>query len=105
MARSIRVILQPTPSPTGSGGSGRANLVSGVRLELSRLAGGGSQAVPDEELPAKLVFHVHLFNRVRTAEPEKKIQVATLEGQIILRGAQLTPIFVNARDEVDEPKR
>src|SRR6478609_1291309 len=100
MARAIRVILQPSPRPRSGSDVAHPNVVKGLLVGLLQLGSGGSLGKRDAESPAKLVFHVSMFKRIRgvaSATPEKVTKVATLEGTLIFRGPARSSVFVNGQ--------
>lgn len=101
MARAIRVILQPSPRPRAGNDVVHPNVVKGFRVDLLQLGAGASLAKRDAESPAKLIFHVSMFKRVRgiaSAAPEETLKVATLEGTVVFRGASRSPVFINGQN-------
>jgi outer membrane protein OmpA-like peptidoglycan-associated protein len=70
---------------------------------LTRRGAGESQATLGDPVPAKLIFHVALFKRIRGATAEKTLKLATLEGTIALLGRSRVPVFINGKGDDGGP--
>src|SRR6478609_8835368 len=101
MARAIRVLLKPSPPPRAADSS-QANLVRGASVSFVQHGAGKSGATSAPQ-PAKLLFHVLMFKRIRGAAAEKTLLVASIEGTLVLRGQSRTPVFINGLDESGLP--
>lgn len=103
MPKAIRALLEPVPKPVPSTNGVRRNLVRGVRIAFTRRGAGESQATLGDPVPAKLIFHVALFKRIRGATPEKTLKLATLEGTLALLGRSRVPVFINGKSAEGDP--
>src|SRR4051794_1103884 len=92
MPRSLRLKLDPIPNLDPRG----AREVEGVRLQFADLGRGSSSADRAQPATAKIIFRLALREKARDdSEPERQ-ELGTLEGQIELRGDELSPMFVIA---------
>lgn len=94
MASQLRVVMTPFPAPKAQPEpDDPPHFVRGLILGLEAFGAGASQAAIGSPKPAKLVFHMHLFKRVRGALEKQEERLAELEGSLVLK-SRLQPIFV-----------
>ena len=94
MPRALRLKLDPIPDLDPDG----PREVAGGRLQFGDLGKGSSSANQAEPASGRITFRLALRDKARDNSEPERLELGTLDGQIELRGDDLSPVFVIAPD-------